>query len=135
MATQTLDSKKSAWGASGYTSTSDFKVGKTGDGTIYKGRLTFGPLPSGIIITSIKLTMNRIDSYNSHTLKFGVSKSDAWGAQTDDAVNVMVKSGKGSKNLNLSDWPDVGGVYIGKLVYACNSWFGFQQLQRVFRRK
>lgn len=102
MATQTLDSKKSAWGASGYTSTSDFKVGKTGDGTIYKGRLTFGPLPSGIIITSIKLTMNRIDSYNSHTLKFGVSKSDAWGAQTDDAVNVMVKSGKGSKNLNLS---------------------------------
>ena len=95
-------SQKSAWGSGGYTSTDGFKVGKTDAGTIYRGRLTFAPVPAGIVITSIKLTMNRTDGYNTHTIKLGVSSSGSWGAETEARVNWTVGSGRGSKSITLT---------------------------------
>jgi len=83
-ATVTFYASECVWGSSSFNSTTDLKVGKTGssssDGTKYKGRLTFDAIPSNWIIRSVTLKLNRIDSYNAHTLLFGGSTSGGFSA-------------------------------------------------------
>lgn len=80
----TISSSNNLWGSSSYSSSTDLKVGKTGstssDGTKYRGRVTFGRLPQNVIITSVTLSMKRIDDYSAHTLNVGSSSSGTWGA-------------------------------------------------------
>lgn len=53
MAELTSYSAREVWGSSGFTSTTDLKVGKSGSSS-YRGRITFEPLPKYVVITSLK---------------------------------------------------------------------------------
>ena len=107
MANITIYSTDCVWGSSSFSSTSDLKVGKSGststDGTRYKGRLTFAALPAGSI-SKLTLKLNRIDSYNAHTLQFGGSTSSAFNASLSFSFNAPISKGTGTKSINLTDY-------------------------------
>jgi hypothetical protein len=107
LATQNLANTAYRWGSSSYNSSTDIKVGKTGstssDGTKYRGYIRFPALDSTWVIKSIKLVVKRIDSYSAHTLSFGVSSSNAWGATRDWSKNYSISSGTNNKTLDITE--------------------------------
>lgn len=75
--------------------------------------MKFDALPQNVIITSIKLYMRRIDSYNTHTLSIGSCTSGSWGASRDWSRNISISSGTGSKNWDITDYKEQIGGYTG----------------------
>ena len=110
-ATVTFYASECVWGSSSFNSTTDLKVGKTGssssDGTKYKGRLTFDAIPSNWIIRSVTLKLNRIDSYNAHTLLFGGSTGSGFSASLSFSLTQSISKGTGSKSIDLTDYASV----------------------------
>lgn len=111
MATATIYTTDCVWGSSSFNSTTDLKVGKTGstssDGTLYRGRLTFTAIPKNWIVQSMTLRLTRIDTYTSHTLLFGGSTSNAFGASLAFSFNQSISSGTGNKSINLLAYASV----------------------------
>jgi hypothetical protein len=104
--TATIYTTECVWGSSSFNSSTDLKVGKTGssssDGTKYKGRIKFAAIPKSWVIQSIALRLNRIDSYNAHTLTLGGSTGTGFSASLDFSLNKSFTKGTGIKNTDLT---------------------------------
>jgi hypothetical protein len=96
------------WGSSSFSSsTASLKVGRTST-TYYRGRIGFpsvGAAVSGLgDVTSIKLYMNRTDEYSSKVLEIGICTSADWSPAFDQAKDISISTGTGSKNWDLTSW-------------------------------
>lgn len=104
------------WGSSSFNHTGGFKVGTTTDGVQYYGHIPFPALDPTWHITSIKLRLNRTDSYSSRTHRYGVNSSSAWGNRNSLhwSKTQQIASGTGYKIVDLSAGLATIKAYTGK---------------------
>jgi len=106
-----LNSTGTRWGTSSYSNSgSPFTLGKTTDYTC-RGRFGFAALNPAWYIKSIKLYMNRTDTWAGRTLKVGTSLSSAWGAPLDWSVNIYASKGTGAKSWDLTAYKGILQAY------------------------
>jgi len=100
-------------GTSSYSSNdSPFMLGKTADYT-ERGRVGFSPIDKSWYIKSIRLYMNRTDTWAGKTLKVGTSLSNAWGASLGWSANIYAGKGTGAKSWDLTTYKDILQGYAG----------------------
>ena len=105
--TATIYTIDCVWGASSFNSTRDLKVGRTSSNTYYRGRVAFAAIPKSWVIQSITLRLNRIDSYNSHTLLFGGSTGTGFSTSLSFAFNQAIYKGTGAKWIDLTPYASI----------------------------
>lgn len=118
MSSATYKASYWAYGSTSYnTKTSVINVGKNSSGTYYYAYLRFAALPRNAVISSMKLTLYRTDTYQAVTLKFGCSASNAFGATLDKTVNLSVSNGANKKTLDITSLANTAKAYTGTYWY------------------